>query len=98
MIEIFKINTYYCKALIIIFDERLIICKLYRYIIIEGIIMKKKYDFLIYAAIWLVAIIIFIFSLYHSIEHIKIINYTGIISSETQKVTKQELIIKEMTN
>lgn len=53
--------------------------------------MKKKYDFLIYAAIWLVVIILFIFSLYHSIEHIKIIIHTGTIRSETQKVVKQEL-------
>lgn len=53
--------------------------------------MKKKYDFLIYAAIWLVVIILFIFSLYHSIEHIKIIIHTGTIHSETQKVVKQEL-------
>ncbi|WP_254207532.1 putative bifunctional diguanylate cyclase/phosphodiesterase, partial [Clostridioides difficile] len=54
-------------------------------------IMKKKYDFLIYSAIWLVIIILFIFSLYHSIEHIKIISHTGTIRSETQKVVKQEL-------
>lgn len=47
--------------------------------------MKKKYDFLIYSAIWLVIIILFIFSLYHSIEHIKIISHTGTIRSETQK-------------
>ncbi|EGT5367010.1 bifunctional diguanylate cyclase/phosphodiesterase [Clostridioides difficile] len=53
--------------------------------------MKKKYDFLIYSAIWLVIIILFIFSLYHSIEHIKIISHTGTIRSETQKVVKQEL-------
>ncbi|HBH3127093.1 EAL domain-containing protein [Clostridioides difficile] len=53
--------------------------------------MKKKYDFLIYAAIWLVIIILFIFSLYHSIEHIKIISHTSTIRSETQKVVKQEL-------
>lgn len=53
--------------------------------------MKKKYDFLIYSAIWLVIIIFFIFSLYHSIEHIKIISHTGTIRSETQKVVKQEL-------
>ncbi|EGT5419766.1 bifunctional diguanylate cyclase/phosphodiesterase [Clostridioides difficile] len=53
--------------------------------------MKKKYDFLIYSAIWLVIIILFIFSLYHSIEHIKIISHTGAIRSETQKVVKQEL-------
>ena len=53
--------------------------------------MKKKYDFLIYSAIWLVIIILFIFSLYHSIEHIKIISHTGNIRSETQKVVKQEL-------
>ncbi|NJJ73278.1 putative bifunctional diguanylate cyclase/phosphodiesterase [Clostridioides difficile] len=53
--------------------------------------MKKKYDFLIYSAIWLVIIILFIFSLYHSIEHIKIISHTGTILSETQKVVKQEL-------
>ncbi|EGT4514946.1 bifunctional diguanylate cyclase/phosphodiesterase [Clostridioides difficile] len=53
--------------------------------------MKKKYDFLIYSAIWLVIIILFIFSLYHSIEHIKIISNTGTIRSETQKVVKQEL-------
>ncbi|WP_461193712.1 signaling protein [Clostridioides difficile] len=53
--------------------------------------MKKKYDFLIYSAIWLVIIILFIFSLYHSIEHIKIIIHTGTIRSETQKVVKQEL-------
>ncbi len=53
--------------------------------------MKKKYDFLIYSAIWLVIIIPFIFSLYHSIEHIKIISHTGTIRSETQKVVKQEL-------
>ncbi|HAT4790929.1 TPA: bifunctional diguanylate cyclase/phosphodiesterase, partial [Clostridioides difficile] len=33
----------------------------------------------------------FIFSLYHSIEHIKIISHTGTIRSETQKVVKQEL-------
>ncbi|HGS9366125.1 TPA: putative bifunctional diguanylate cyclase/phosphodiesterase, partial [Clostridioides difficile] len=52
---------------------------------------KKKYDFLIYSAIWLVIIILFIFSLYHSIEHIKIISHTGTIRSETQKVVKQEL-------
>ncbi|MBJ8558447.1 bifunctional diguanylate cyclase/phosphodiesterase [Clostridioides difficile] len=52
--------------------------------------MKKKYDFLIYSAIWLVIIIFFIFSLYHSIEHIKIISHTGTIRSETQKVVKQE--------
>ncbi|MDL0306829.1 putative bifunctional diguanylate cyclase/phosphodiesterase, partial [Clostridioides difficile] len=51
----------------------------------------KKYDFLIYSAIWLVIIILFIFSLYHSIEHIKIISHTGTIRSETQKVVKQEL-------
>ncbi|HCP7220952.1 TPA: bifunctional diguanylate cyclase/phosphodiesterase, partial [Clostridioides difficile] len=31
------------------------------------------------------------FSLYHSIEHIKIISHTGTIRSETQKVVKQEL-------
>ncbi|HBG8607902.1 TPA: bifunctional diguanylate cyclase/phosphodiesterase, partial [Clostridioides difficile] len=48
-------------------------------------------DFLIYSAIWLVIIILFIFSLYHSIEHIKIISHTGTIRSETQKVVKQEL-------
>ncbi|HBG1641557.1 TPA: bifunctional diguanylate cyclase/phosphodiesterase [Clostridioides difficile] len=53
--------------------------------------MKKKYDFLIYSAIWLVIIIFFIFSLYHSIEHIKIVSHTGTIRSETQKVVKQEL-------
>ncbi|AXU50394.1 putative bifunctional diguanylate cyclase/phosphodiesterase [Clostridioides difficile] len=53
--------------------------------------MKKKYDFLIYAAIWLIIIILFIFSLYHSIEHIKIISHTSTIRSETQKVVKQEL-------
>lgn len=53
--------------------------------------MKKKYDFLIYSAIWIVIIILFIFSLYHSIEHIKIISHTGTIRSETQKVVKQEL-------
>ncbi|UWD46997.1 bifunctional diguanylate cyclase/phosphodiesterase [Clostridioides difficile] len=53
--------------------------------------MKKKYDFLIYTVIWLVAIVIFIFSLFHSIRHIKIINYTGIIRSGTQQVVKQEL-------
>lgn len=53
--------------------------------------MKEKYDFLIYSAIWLVIIILFIFSLYHSIEHIKIISHTGTIRSETQKVVKQEL-------
>ncbi|PBF71933.1 bifunctional diguanylate cyclase/phosphodiesterase [Clostridioides difficile] len=53
--------------------------------------MKKKYDFLIYSAIWLVIIILFIFSLYQSIEHIKIISHTGTIRSETQKVVKQEL-------
>ncbi|EGT2207552.1 bifunctional diguanylate cyclase/phosphodiesterase [Clostridioides difficile] len=53
--------------------------------------MKKKYNFLIYSAIWLVIIILFIFSLYHSIEHIKIISHTGTIRSETQKVVKQEL-------
>ncbi|MCC0650009.1 bifunctional diguanylate cyclase/phosphodiesterase [Clostridioides sp. ZZV15-6598] len=53
--------------------------------------MKKKYDFLIYTVIWLVAIVIFIFSLFHSIRHIKIINYTGIIRSRTQQVVKQEL-------
>ncbi|MBY1474079.1 bifunctional diguanylate cyclase/phosphodiesterase [Clostridioides difficile] len=53
--------------------------------------MKKKCDFLIYSAIWLVIIILFIFSLYHSIEHIKIISHTGTIRSETQKVVKQEL-------
>ena len=53
--------------------------------------MKKKYDFLIYSAIWLVIIILFIFSLYHSIEHIKIISHTGTIRSETQKVVRQEL-------
>ncbi len=53
--------------------------------------MKKKYDFLIYSAIWLVIFIFFIFSLYHSIEHIKIISHTGTIRSETQKVVKQEL-------
>ncbi|EGT5272055.1 bifunctional diguanylate cyclase/phosphodiesterase [Clostridioides difficile] len=53
--------------------------------------MKKKYDFLIYSAIWLVIIILFIFSLYHSIEHIKIISHIGTIRSETQKVVKQEL-------
>lgn len=53
--------------------------------------MKKKYDFLIYSAIWLVIIILFIFSLYHSIEHIKIISHTGTIRRETQKVVKQEL-------
>ncbi|MDB0439696.1 EAL domain-containing protein [Clostridioides difficile] len=53
--------------------------------------MKKKYDFLIYIVIWLVAIVIFIFSLFHSIRHIKIINYTGIIRSGTQQVVKQEL-------
>ncbi|EGT3859164.1 bifunctional diguanylate cyclase/phosphodiesterase, partial [Clostridioides difficile] len=35
--------------------------------------------------------ILFIFSLYHSIEHIKIISHTGTIRSETQKVVKQEL-------
>ncbi|HBG0968324.1 TPA: bifunctional diguanylate cyclase/phosphodiesterase, partial [Clostridioides difficile] len=46
---------------------------------------------LIYSAIWLVIIIFFIFSLYHSIEHIKIISHTGTIRSETQKVVKQEL-------
>ncbi|MDL0268368.1 bifunctional diguanylate cyclase/phosphodiesterase, partial [Clostridioides difficile] len=57
----------------------------------EVTIMKKKYDFLIYSAIWLVIIILFIFSLYHSIEHIKIISHTGTIRSETQKVVKQEL-------
>ncbi|WP_236882909.1 bifunctional diguanylate cyclase/phosphodiesterase, partial [Clostridioides difficile] len=57
----------------------------------EVTIMKKKYDFLIYSAIWLVIIIFFIFSLYHSIEHIKIISHTGTIRSETQKVVKQEL-------
>ncbi|HBI8334065.1 TPA: bifunctional diguanylate cyclase/phosphodiesterase, partial [Clostridioides difficile] len=34
---------------------------------------------------------LFIFSLYHSIEHIKIISHTGTIRSETQKVVKQEL-------
>ncbi|HBG1469227.1 TPA: bifunctional diguanylate cyclase/phosphodiesterase, partial [Clostridioides difficile] len=45
----------------------------------------------IYSAIWLVIIIFFIFSLYHSIEHIKIISHTGTIRSETQKVVKQEL-------
>ncbi len=33
----------------------------------------------------------FIFSLYHSIEHIKIISHTSTIRSETQKVVKQEL-------
>ncbi|WP_236876511.1 putative bifunctional diguanylate cyclase/phosphodiesterase [Clostridioides difficile] len=44
-----------------------------------------------YSAIWLVIIILFIFSLYHSIEHIKIISHTGTIRSETQKVVKQEL-------
>ncbi|MDI7815558.1 bifunctional diguanylate cyclase/phosphodiesterase [Clostridioides difficile] len=60
--------------------------------------MKKKYDFLIYATIWLVAIIIFIFSLYNSIEHIKIINYTSTIGSETQKVVKQELNNKRNDN
>nr|WP_279369637.1 diguanylate cyclase [Clostridioides difficile] len=60
--------------------------------------MKKKYDFLIYVAIWLIAIIIFIFSLGHSIEHIKIINYTGIVRSETQKVVKQELNNKRNDN
>ncbi|HBG2788118.1 TPA: bifunctional diguanylate cyclase/phosphodiesterase [Clostridioides difficile] len=67
--------------------------------------MKKKYDFLIYSAIWLVIIILFIFSLYHSIEHIKIISHTGTIRSETQKVVKQELnnernddLIKRMDN
>ncbi|MDY6665278.1 bifunctional diguanylate cyclase/phosphodiesterase, partial [Clostridioides difficile] len=75
----------------IIFYKRLIICKLYRYITNEVTIMKKKYDFLIYAAIWLVIIILFIFSLYHSIEHIKIISHTSTIRSETQKVVKQEL-------
>ncbi|MGX9756155.1 putative bifunctional diguanylate cyclase/phosphodiesterase [Clostridioides difficile] len=53
--------------------------------------MKKKHDFLIYTVIWLVAIVIFIFSLFHSIRHIKIINYTGIIRSGTQQVIKQEL-------
>nr|UWI48679.1 bifunctional diguanylate cyclase/phosphodiesterase [Clostridioides difficile] len=53
--------------------------------------MKKKYDFLIYTVIWLVAIVIFIFALFHSIRHIKIINYTGIIRSETQQLVKQEL-------
>lgn len=61
------------------------------YITNEVTIMKKKYDFLIYSAIWLVIIILFIFSLYHSIEHIKIISHTGTIRSETQKVVKQEL-------
>lgn len=91
MIKLFKINTYHCKVLIIIFYKRLIICKLYRYITNEVTIMKKKYDFLIYAAIWLVIIILFIFSLYHSIEHIKIISHTSTIRSETQKVVKQEL-------
>ncbi|HFL3652856.1 diguanylate cyclase [Clostridioides difficile] len=60
--------------------------------------MNKKYDFLIYVAIWLIAIIIFIFSLGHSIEHIKIINYTGIVRSETQKVVKQELNNKRNDN
>ncbi|HGM3813913.1 TPA: putative bifunctional diguanylate cyclase/phosphodiesterase, partial [Clostridioides difficile] len=40
---------------------------------------------------WLVIINLFIFSLYHSIEHIKIISHTGTIRSETQKVVKQEL-------
>lgn len=60
--------------------------------------MKKKYDFLIYVAIWLIAIIIFIFSLGHSIEHIKIINYTGIVRSETQKGVKQELNNKRNDN
>ncbi|MCP8359009.1 putative bifunctional diguanylate cyclase/phosphodiesterase, partial [Clostridioides difficile] len=61
------------------------------YITNEVTIMKKKYDILIYSAIWLVIIILFIFSLYHSIEHIKIISHTGTIRSETQKVVKQEL-------
>lgn len=91
MIKIFKINTYHYKVFIIIFYKILIICKLYRYTTNEVTIMKKKYDFLIYAAIWLVVIILFIFSLYHSIEHIKIIIHTGTIRSETQKVVKQEL-------
>lgn len=53
--------------------------------------MKQKYNLIIYSCIWVIAVIILIFSLFQNMGDAKVINYSGIIRGATQKLIKKEL-------
>ena len=53
--------------------------------------MKQKYNLIIYSCIWVVAVIILVFSLFQNMGDAKVINYSGIIRGATQKLIKEEL-------
>lgn len=53
--------------------------------------MKQKQSMGIYTCIWVIAIIILIFSLFQNLGYAKVINYSGIVRGATQKLVKEEL-------
>ena len=53
--------------------------------------MKVKRNLGIYTLLWIIAVLILIFSLFQNFGYAKIINYSGIIRGATQKLVKEEL-------
>lgn len=53
--------------------------------------MKGKKSLGIYTLLWIIAVLILIFSLFQNFGYAKVINYSGIIRGATQKLVKEEL-------
>lgn len=53
--------------------------------------MKQKQSMSVYTCIWIVAIVILIFSLFQNMGYSKVINYSGIVRGGAQLAVKEEL-------
>ena len=58
---------------------------------IEEFFMKQKQSMSVYTCIWIVAIVILIFSLFQNMGYSKVINYSGIVRGGAQLAVKEEL-------
>ena len=53
--------------------------------------MKQKHNMVVYSCIWIVAILLLVFSLAQNFGIAKVINYSGIVRGATQKLIKEEI-------
>lgn len=53
--------------------------------------MKVKRNLSVYTLLWIIAVLILIFSLFQNFGYAKVINYSGIVRGATQKLVKEEL-------